>query len=101
MVGSIVVVGALTHCVLLNSMWDLKAAQMNLHFSLIWELIVYAFKLCHNAVKATKILCGTKDKIAIDHSTVTRWFKKFCSGFQNLDNQSSLKLWILRPCSKP
>ena len=39
-VGSIVVVGALTLCALLQSVSDLKARQMNVKGGLIWELIL-------------------------------------------------------------
>ena len=35
MIGSIVVVGVLTGCALLHSEADLKAAQINMHHSLI------------------------------------------------------------------
>ena len=30
------------------------------------------------------------DEGAVDHSTVTRWFKKFSSNFKNLEGQASL-----------
>ena len=48
-VSSIVVAGALKH-----SVSDLKAAQMNKQCSLIWELMLYEFKLGNNAAEATK-----------------------------------------------
>ena len=38
MVGSIVVVGALTHCPLLYSMCHLKTTRINVESSLIWNL---------------------------------------------------------------
>ena len=56
-VSSIVVVGALTRCALLHSMYDLKAAQMDLQYSLIHKLILNKFKLSHKAVEATKNIC--------------------------------------------
>ena len=50
--------------------------------------MLYKFKLEHNTAEETKNICGMKGEDAIDHSTVvTRWFKKFCSGCKNLDNQ--------------
>ena len=36
-VGSVMVDGVLTHCALLHLTCDLKAAKMNVQFSLIWE----------------------------------------------------------------
>ena len=48
---------------------------MNVYHSQIREL--YAFELGHNAAETTKNICYTKDKGAVDDSTVTRWFKKF------------------------
>ena len=51
--------------------------------------MLHEFKLGHNAIKATKKVCYTKDKGAVIHSTVTRWFKKFCSICKNLNNQAS------------
>ena len=47
--------------------------------SLIWDLGFYKFK---NICK--------KDEDVVDHSRVTRWVKKFCSGCKNLDNQAWL-----------
>ena len=43
--------------------------------------------MSHNIPEATKdIYCG-KSEDTVEHSTVTKWFKKFCSGWKNLDNQ--------------
>ena len=47
-VGSIVVVGVLTHCALLHSMYDLKVIQMNVQCSLNQEIMLYVFQLDHN-----------------------------------------------------
>ena len=33
-------------------------------------------------------ICCTKDEGTIDHSTVTKWFKEFCSVCMNLDDQA-------------
>ena len=37
-------------------------------------------------MEATKNICFVKDEGAVDHSTVTTLFKKFCSGCKNLDD---------------
>ena len=74
------VVGALTYCALLHSVFDLKATEINMQPSLIWELMLYKFKLSHNTAEATKNICYAKDEGTVDHSTVTKWFKKFYSG---------------------
>ena len=68
LVGSIMVVSVLT-CALLPSMCELKATQMNMPYSLIWELILYKFELGHNAEEATKNIC-VKGEGAVDYSTV-------------------------------
>ena len=53
-VGSIVVVGALTHYALFHTVFDLKALQMNMLYSLIQELMLYKFEVSHDAAEATK-----------------------------------------------
>ena len=53
-VSRILVVGILTHCALLHSVCDLKATQMNVQHSILWEFMFYKFKLAHNAMEATK-----------------------------------------------
>ena len=40
-------------------------------------------------MEATKNVCCIKGESAVDHNKVTRWFKKFCSGFKNLNNQAT------------
>ena len=37
-------------------------------------------------METTKNICCTKDKDLVDHSTVTRWLKKFYFGCNNLDD---------------
>ena len=70
--GSIVVVGVLT-CVLLHSVCDFKAAQMNMKRILLWDCMFYEFKLGHYATEATKNICYTaKGECAVDYSIVTR-----------------------------
>ena len=61
MVGSIVVIGALFHPVC-----DLKAALINMQYSLIQELILCKFKLGHNATVATENIYCIKGEGAID-----------------------------------
>ena len=65
---SVVVVGALTCCALLHLVCDLKAAQMNMQYSLIQELMLYKFKLGHNAMEATKNICCMQDESSVHHS---------------------------------
>ena len=48
--------------------------------------MLYKFELGHNAMEATKNIC-VKGEDAVDH-TVTKWFKKFCSGCKNLNDLS-------------
>ena len=87
MVGSIVVVGVLT-CALLHSMCNLKAAQMNLQCSLIWELMIYGFELVHKTVEVSKNVCFAKDEPAVDRNQVSRWLKIFCLRCKNPDDQT-------------
>ena len=48
-----------------TSLCDLKAAQMNVQRTLIWELMFYVFKLGHNATEATKKIYYAKGKGAV------------------------------------
>ena len=41
-------------------------------------------------IEAIKNICCMKEEVSVDHITVTRWFKKFCSGCKNLDDQTRL-----------
>ena len=82
------VVGVLTHCPLLYFLCDLKPSQMNVQHNLIQQIMPYDFEMSHNAAEATKNICCTKDERAVDHSIITRWFKKFCLGCKNLNNQA-------------
>ena len=51
--------------------------------------MLYNFKLGHNITESTKnICCAAKGEGAVDHVTVTRWFKKFCSVCKNLNDQA-------------
>ena len=59
------VVGVLTHCALLHSMHDLKAAQVYVYQSLIQKLMLHEFKLGHNTTEATKNICCVKVKVRL------------------------------------
>ena len=63
------------------SLYDLKAAQMNVQCSLIREIIFYLFKQDH------KVAEGAKNIDCIKGDAITRWFKKFRSDYNKLDNQ--------------
>ena len=76
---SIVVVSELTYACF-HSVSDLKAAQMYAQRCLIRELRLQEFELGQNICLA--------EEGAIDPNTVTRWFKKFYSGYKNLDYQA-------------
>ena len=81
------VVGVLACYALLCFTCDLKATWTNVLCSLIWQFMLYEFELVHNDVEPIKTICWVKGKGTVDHSTVTRWFKKFCSDYKNLNNQ--------------
>ena len=54
--------------------------------------MIYEFGLGRNAMETTKNIWCAKDEGTVDHSTVTRWFKKFHSGCKNLNNLVDQKL---------
>ena len=64
-------------CALLHSMPNFKAAQMNMQYSLIQELILYEFELGHNSAETTKYICCAEAEHTVDQSTIARGFKKF------------------------
>ena len=45
--------------------------------------MLYKFKIDYNTAEAMKNIYWGKAESAIDHSTVTRWFKKFCLNCKN------------------
>ena len=47
-------IGALTDCALLHSVCDLKAAQMNMQYGLIWKLMIYKYVLGNNTAELSK-----------------------------------------------
>ena len=53
---------------------------MNMQGSVIKELLLNKFELGHNMKEATKKISHAKGEGTVNHSTVTRWFKKFHSG---------------------
>ena len=63
--------------------------QMNLKHSLIQELVLYMFKLGYNAMEETKNICCVKCEGAVDHSSLTRWLKKFFY-HKKFDNQARI-----------
>ena len=42
----------------------------------------------YNAADATKNLCCAKGEGSVDHSTITKWIKKFHLGCKKLDDQT-------------
>ena len=103
-VSIIMTISVLAHYALLHSMCDMKVTQMNLQSSLFQEFMLYEFKLGCNITDTIKNICCAKVKGTVDHISVSRSFKKFCSGYKNLNDQAMsgmLKTWILRLCSKP
>ena len=83
LVGRIVVVGALTRCQSLHSVYDLKTAQMNVQRHLICE-----FKLGHDTAETVKNICCAKGERSVDYSTVIKWFKKFRSSCKCLNEHA-------------
>ena len=54
------------------SVYDLKATQMSLQLSLIWEFMLYKFELSHNTEEAIKNIRCVKGEGTVDHSTVIK-----------------------------
>ena len=76
------VVNALAFCVLLHSVCDLKAGQVNMQCCVIQEGILYILEVGPNVAEATKCIL-------------------FCEEISlKLKGQVSLKTWILRLCIK-
>ena len=65
---------------------DLKTAQKNIHYSLIQELTLYEFKLGCNVAEETKNICYTNGEGAVYYWTVSRWLKKICLEYKNLND---------------
>ena len=67
-----------------------RTNERAMQHSLIREVMLHKFELGHNAAEATKNICCAKVAGPVNHSTITRWFKKFHSGCKNLDDQTKL-----------
>ena len=81
-----IVVGVLTFCALLHSMCVFRT-------TLIQKLRHYEFKL-----EATKSISCAENEGAVNHTTVTRWFKKSHLNCKNLDGILGAKqsmTWVL------
>ena len=62
----------------------LANGQMNVQHSLIWEFMFYKFKLGQNNThKQPKTFVEQKAKVQL----ITRWLKKFCLAWKNIDDQ--------------
>ena len=81
-------VAALICCVVLHTVRDSKAAQVNVQHSLIGELLLYEFELGHYSEEGRKIICYGKDESAVDQSKVSRWLKKYCPACKNFPHQA-------------
>ena len=77
-------------------MCNLKTTQMDVHCSQVWEL-----KYMNLNWDATKNICCAEGESAVNHCTVTRGFKTFCSGCKNLEYQvrSGMSKTGFRVCS--
>ena len=53
-------------------MCDLKAAQLNMQHSLIWQFMLYEFEWGYYTTEAAKNIFRVRVECAVDHSTVTR-----------------------------
>ena len=67
-----------------------EAALMNNKSSLIREHLLYEFEVDFNAAEASKKIGVTQREDAVDHSTLSRWFKKFHLSCKNVDDQVNL-----------
>ena len=63
----------------------------NFHYSSqIQELMLYEFKLGHDAVEETKNISCTIGEDTVDHCSVTRLLKRLCLSCKNLKDQARL-----------
>ena len=63
-------------------------SQINMQCSLIREITLYKFELCHITEEVTKNICFAKGGATADYSTVSKWFKNFCSNCKSLNDQA-------------
>ncbi len=68
MVDSTVIVSVLTRCELLDSVFDLKATQMNVQCSPIRELKLYKLYSSHNVLETTTNTYDAKNEDAVEEN---------------------------------
>ena len=81
------VVGVLTCCALLHSVFDFKATQINIQHSLIQEVMIYVFEHCQNAMEEIKNIYCAQGEGIVNHCCLTSRLKKFFLGYKKLLNQ--------------
>ena len=47
----------------------------------------YQVEMSHETAKATENICRMKGEGVVDYNPVTNWFKKFCLGCTNLEDE--------------
>ena len=47
-------------------------------------------------MEETKNICFTKCESTVHHRTLNRWFKKFCLGCKNIDDQTTMESAIYK-----
>ena len=52
--------------------------------------MLYEFKVSHKTVEETKNICCMKAEEAVEHSTINKWLKIFCLGWEKLNDQRRL-----------
>ena len=85
-VVNIVVVGSLTPCVLINSVWDLRRIHSTVKRSLIPKTMLYKCKLSHNAREGRQIICCVSNEGVYYHYIVNLSFKVYILGFKSFDD---------------
>ena len=50
--------------------------------------MLYTLELGHNTMDAIENICCVKGEGTVEHSTVSRSFKKICLGYKYLDDQA-------------
>ena len=73
---------------------------MNIQCNLIWEFMLYEFRLGDNAAEAAKNICYAKDESTFHQNIVSRWLKnsaRFAWISTIRQGQVALKVWITLP----
>ena len=96
MVGSLIVGGVLTH-ILLYSLSDFKATQGTILIKLI---MLYKFKLGHNAKEMTKNVCCAKGECSVMYEMIQEIFAQITITSTIRQGHKDPKPWIPRLCSK-